>query len=309
MSTHLTDEQLVGLLHGTLGETARAEVKAHVTACAQCAEILAHEAALDEVLWAAAAEAPPPPRPGRAPRRRGEIGAWLWTGAVGLAATAALAFAGREAPMAAAGGGLLAWHNVIFYIPLVIGVLLVLGSAFGSHDQDGDVEHDVHGALDAPGHGDGHGALGKALEVLGVGRVPLTVVLMMASLLFGGLGVIMNTLLSAARVPGWLVPAIAIVAAFAGMLFLTGSAVRVINRAMPATETYRITRHEFAGCTGVLLLPADESSGYAQVKDREGNVHNVKCHTSGDTIAKGTPILIVQYEEESKTYLVTKSPV
>ena len=77
---------------------------------------------------------------------------------------------------------------------------------------------------------------------------------------------------------------------------------------MPTTETYLITRQGFAGCTGKLLLPADASSGYAQVKDREGNVHNIKCRTNGAALAKGREILVVEYDEETQVYVVDGNP-
>jgi membrane protein implicated in regulation of membrane protease activity len=132
---------------------------------------------------------------------------------------------------------------------------------------------------------------------------------MMATLLFGGTGVILNTVLVAAGVPGWLHPIFAVVGALVAMFFLTRTAVRLIQRAAPTHETYRVTRHDLAGCTGSLLFDADEKSGYAQIKDREGNVHNIKCRTAGEPLPKGTAILVVQYEEEQGTFVVSKSPV
>lgn len=218
---------------------------------------------------------------------------------------------------------LLAWQNVIFYIPLAVGLLLIVGSAMGGHHggADHDVGHDLAlhgdgggaGALDAAhGHGDGDGHEGglltRALSMLGVGRVPLTVVLMMASLLFGGIGIITNTILSSLGLPAWIHGLCALAVAFVGMVSLTSSAARLLNRFFPTTETYRVSRHDFAGCTGMLLLPADPQSGYAQVKDHEGNVHNIKCRTSKGALPKGGEILVIEYDERTATYLVDVNP-
>jgi hypothetical protein len=44
------------------------------------------------------------------------------------------------------------------------------------------------------------------------------------------------------------------------------------------------------------------------VKDPEGNVHNVKCRAVKGALAKGTSILIVDYDEDTKSYLVDDIP-
>lgn len=203
---------------------------------------------------------------------------------------------------------LLAWQNVVFYIPLVVGLLLVLGSAFGSHEQDSsagpDAEHDL-------GHDHAHdgSAASGALGWLGVGRVPLTVVLMMVSFLFGGSGIIFNTILSSFGLPAWIYGPISITLALTAALLLTGVGARLLVRYLPTTESYQVARRDFAGCTGTLLLPASPVEGYAQVKDHEGNVHNIKCRTVQGALPKGGEIMVVHYDEETATYVVDKNPV
>src|SRR5262249_58471320 len=113
-----------------------------------------------------------------------------------------------------------------------------------------------------------------------------------------------DTILGSMGVPTGVYAPVAILLALAGMLSLTGTCARLIDRYIPATETYRVARHDFAGCTGTLLLPASPIEGYAQVKDREGNVHNVQCRTARGELGKGEVILIVEYDEASQTYIV-----
>ena len=317
MTPHLSEDQLLALLHGALAGAARDEAKLHLGLCASCAGALAREAALDEVLWQAhqarsIRTAPVPLARGPAPRKRRR---WL-AGAVAGGAAALSVAAGSFAPAAAAHEplGLLAWQNVIFYIPLLVGFLLVLGSLLGGHHHhhaDADQGGDHGDGVLAAGHrpGDGHGFFGKALTTLGVGRVPLTVALMIAALLFGGAGLIANTILSSLGVPPWLYGPIALAAALAVTVSLTGASARLLQRIMPATETYLVSRHDFAGCTGKLLVPADGSSGYAQIKDREGNVHNIKCRTTGAAFPRGHDILVVEYDEPSKTCVVDANPI
>jgi hypothetical protein len=320
MTSHLTEDQMLALLDGTLAADARDEVKRHLGACVSCAGALAREAALDAVLYEARhalvekpatvarpdgrAVAARPPRPARR--------ALSWAGAaIAVAAATAIGYAGSadvtSRPGRSAMANLLAWQNVIFYIPLAVGLLLILGSAFGVHDHDAGHAHGHDAGHDA--HHDGHGSLfERAFAVLGVGRVPLTVLLMMAALYFGGLGIILNTLLSSAGLAPALYGAISVAGAFIGMVGLTGATARLIHRRLPTSESYPISRHDFAGCSGTLLLPADSSSGYAQIKDREGNVHNIKCHTTGAALPKGTVILVVEYDEDSKIFVIDANP-
>lgn len=309
MSAHLSDEQMVGLLHGALSGDEHAALKRHLGGCQRCADGLAREAALEEILWQARPAAPAAPP--RVVRRRVPVGVLLGA-AVGIAATIGLGYAGLAGSASGAGregmGDPLAWQNLIFNIALAAGVLLVLGSALGGqghdtgHDAGHDAGHDHDGSHE-------HGSLGRALSVLGVGRVPLTVALMIACFLFGGLGVILNTLFASLGMAPGVYGLISVGAAFVGMVLLTGQAARLVGRILPSSETYPITRQDFAGCTGTLLLPADPTTGYAQVKDAEGNVHNVQCRTVRGALAKGTAILIVEYDEASKTYLVDANPV
>jgi membrane protein implicated in regulation of membrane protease activity len=316
MSSHLSDDQMVALLHGTQPAAERDETARHLRTCARCAESLAREAAVDQVLFAARAAAPPAPVPAphvpAARSRRAPVG-WLVGGAVGAAATIAVGFAGVAGMASATGrtdmGDPLAWQNLVFYIPLAAGLLLVLGSAVAGHDHDGGADHGGGADHDHDGpHGGDHGA-GRVFSLLGVGRVPLTVVLMIVLLLFGGIGIILNTVLASLGLAPELYGPIALGASLVYTVLLAGQVARLVDRLLPTTETYRVTRQGFAGCTGTLLLPADASSGYAQVKDREGNVHNVKCRTTGAALPKGTAILIVEYDEAARSYVVDANPI
>jgi hypothetical protein len=294
MTSHFGEEQLLEILHGTIDDGARA----HLASCPDCSAALAREAALDQVVWAAVAAAPSPGKPAAParPRRTAPI-LWIAAGTVGIATAIATGYAshgGRASSVGSSDMSFFAWQNVIFEIPILIGLLLIFGAFLGGagHDAHHDVDH---------GHDSEHHGL---LSLLGVGRVPLTVALMLAALLFGGIGMIGNGILSACGVPPSLYGPISLADAFVGMVLLTGPVARLIARALPSSESYPVSRHDFAGCTGTLLLPADATQGYAQVRDREGNVHNVRCKTTGVALAKGIKILVVEYDEASQTYTV-----
>jgi hypothetical protein len=332
MTAHLSEVHRLGLLHGNLAEPERTEAKAHVRDCPECARALTQDAQLDEVLWEARRAQPvsalalavpqrrlAPPR--RAPRRFATA-AWLGAGACAVAAVATWG-AGAAARTQGAATSVLDWQNVVFYISLAAGLLLVLVSMLGGHGHsdahveahvevhvDGHVEPHADTGAGADHHGlagevpGGGSSLGRIFSLLGIGKVPLSIVLMVASLVFGGAGVIANIIFSSAGLAPGLYGPISIAIALAVVLGVTGPAARLLHRVMPASETYRVSRHDFAGCTGKLLLPADATSGYAQVKDFEGNVHNVQCRAIKDPLPKGAPILIVAYDEKTQTFLV-----
>lgn len=229
---------------------------------------------------------------------------------------------------------LLAWQNLIFYIPLAFGLLMIIGAAFGiggdgdhdldhdldldhdvdldadgeldaDHDLDGEVEHD-HDAGDGR-HG-GPNLLSPVLSVLGVGKVPLSIVLMIAGCVFGGTGIIMNTVLKPVLVHPAAYAWISALTAFVAMAVVTGRMAALINRFMPTTESYNITRASLCGRRGELVLAASEHGGLAIVKDHEGNVHNLHCRTKEGILLKGRGIVVVDYEEDTNTYLVAADP-
>ena len=326
MTSHLTEDMMVALLQGTLAANARDEARRHLATCASCADALAREAVLDALLWEARhalvekVSAAPPQPTGRATAskpRRGQVRAWA-AAAIAVGVATAIGYASSGGVTAASGenamGCVIAWQNVIFYIPLAVGLLLILGAAFGVHDHDaghdaGHAGHDGGHHHTHDGHDAAHGSLfERAFAVLGVGRVPLTVVLMVASLYFGGLGIILNTVLSSAGLAPSFYGPISIAGACVGMVVLSSVTARLIHRHLPASESYPISRHDFAGCSGTLLLPADISSGYAQVKDPEGNVHNIKCRTTSGALPKGTAILVVEYDESDKIFVIDANP-
>lgn len=215
---------------------------------------------------------------------------------------------------------LLAPQNIIFIIALVVGIVLVLGNALGvmGHDADHDVDHDVDHDTDHEQAGGEHDhdahhehqerLFLKALSVLGIGRVPFSIVWMTAALVFGGAGIVFNTVLAPVlRVPwiyGWLSFAGALVA----MVTVTGNFARVVHRLMPTTETYVGKRSDLVGCRGTLVLATDENRGLANVHDPRGNVHQITCRTTnGATIPSGAKVTVIDYRKEHNLYVVEAS--
>lgn len=227
---------------------------------------------------------------------------------------------------------LLAWQNLIFYIPIAFGLLMVVGTAMGlggdhdhdaghdlDHDVDGDADHGLDHDADAESEVDKHvhvhadhtetNLLFKAFSVLGVGKVPLSIVLMISSLIFGGAGIIINSFLEPILTLPALYGPVSIAASFALMVVTTGRLANLISRFMPSTETYRVSKDDLCGKIGTLTLPASTKTGWALVKDHEGNLHNIRCRTYKGELPKNSNILVVEYDAATKTYIVAADPM
>src|SRR5688572_20408683 len=80
------------------------------------------------------------------------------------------------------------WYNIPFLIALGCSAILMVvqiigGSGDHDHDADTDVDADVDGDL-----------FGDLLSVLGIGRVPMMIVVMALLMTFGLLGLLINAL-------------------------------------------------------------------------------------------------------------------
>lgn len=224
----------------------------------------------------------------------------------------------------------MAWQNFLFYIPLICGLLLGAGALIGlgfGHG-DGHAGADSTGAHattehDGPGHGHGdHPTLmSQIFELLGLGRIPLSISLMMMLLIFGGTGTVLNILLAEQRANSGSYAWVSIAGALLAVFLLSGPISRLLAQIVPSIETYTVSRRDLIGCTAVLINDTDEQGGYAQARDREGNIHNISCRTYAPTpsadagpipsrtpLMKGTQVLIVDFDPANNRYAVELGP-
>lgn len=220
---------------------------------------------------------------------------------------------------------LLAWYNLIFYIALTVGILFALGSALGMGGDDHDADHDggadggpdggADAGHDAGGHAHEHGhasphELGGQVswfsDLLGVGRVPFTIVLMLLFMLFGGVGVMGNVVLSRLLGSPYLFFPISALIALVAAVFLTGRMARLINRVMPTSESYNVTKNDLVAKVGKVVATAEGDYAVAAVKDHEGNVQQISCRTGGSPLSVGQEILVLEYDAGTGQYLVER---
>jgi len=204
---------------------------------------------------------------------------------------------------------LLAWYNLIFYIPMAAGLLMALGMALGVAEvpHGVDIDGDGHPDVAGDGHGDhGHEATHfSPLALLGFGRVPALLVVMTMMLTFGGAGVIANMILDV-KAGAAILPSLGI--ALAIMITTTSIGSRLLAKVMPTLETKTVGTAQIIGCTGTLITSASiGSNGVAQVH-RSGELFQIACKAL-EPLPKGQAILVTDYDPETKVYDICPDPM
>lgn len=212
---------------------------------------------------------------------------------------------------------LLQWWNLIFLLPAVAALLYLLLMALGAapsdgHDADFDLHHDVD--VDGDGHveaGGGHGdgdPVHSVLSLIGIGRIPLSLVLMSFAFLWGFFGwagnIAFSTLFPAPALFIWPSLLLALVAA----TVLTRTLAAGLGRLMPATESYGAGAQELVGRMADVRYPLTESSGTVQLYDRFGSLHEVAARVlPGETaIPAGAKVVLWRYSEPAGAYFAVQ---
>jgi hypothetical protein len=200
---------------------------------------------------------------------------------------------------------LLEWWNLIFLLPAFAAVLYVLLLAVGALPFDdmglhfdahaGHVDHDVPGDHDL-------------LGILGVGRVPISIVLIGFSLLWGVIGwFAMRAFQSVWPEPGVFIwPSLLV--ALVGAAGLTRLMTRLLSRVMPGTETYGAGTRELIGRMAETRYPISPTGGTVQVYDQYGTLHEVPARvlTGEAMIPAGARVVLWRYDDVTGSYLVTQ---
>ncbi len=182
-------------------------------------------------------------------------------------------------------------------------------------DLDADADADADGHNGAEAHDGGaaeHGAvapgsfLAFALSLLGVGRVPLSMILMVLMLTWGMIGMISNIILWDQSHNEMLLAAVSIPIAFVGSILGSKIISGTMARWFPTYESYIQRRHELLGAVGEAILPIDQNFGMASVRDEYHDLFHIACRVHADQPAldKGTKVKLIAYNGKQKVYYV-----
>lgn len=193
---------------------------------------------------------------------------------------------------------LLEWWNLIFLLPAVIAVLYILLLAFG-----GLPLHDVGLHVDVHDGGD-H----DLLDLLGLGRVPLSLILISFCLFWGLFGWFSVKALSAIwpepRVFFW--PALLI--ALLGAGGMTRLMAAVVGRLIPRSTYESTGARDLVGRLAETRYAVSAAAGTVQVYDRHGTLHEVPARVlPGESpIPAGVRVILWRYDDTAGLYLVTQ---
>ncbi|WP_346032187.1 YqiJ family protein [Erythrobacter westpacificensis] len=198
---------------------------------------------------------------------------------------------------------LLADYNLPFAIAfgLMVCALVLQLIGLGDFDFGGDIELDVDApdfdanAAEVPDAGFG----GALLTLLGLGRVPLMVWLMVFLLLFTVVG--MGIQVFAEELTGNpLYPWLAALFSGGASLPITATLVRPLGNILPQDETSAVGLGSLVGRRGTITTGKAErgSPARTKVRDRHGHAHYVMLepHEDASTIHEGDEVLLVRRE-------------
>lgn len=205
---------------------------------------------------------------------------------------------------------LFTWYNIPFLVSLGLSLLfalLQLVGGFGDSDSDVDVDADVDIDADVDADVDADGDFfGDALGLLGIGKVPVMLVLMSFLAVFGLSGLLINATISQAF-SGY--SGLGFAAAALGSLFLavilTGRISRGFARLAPDTSL-AVGFEQLVGRIGTVSSPqVSETYGRVTVRDQHGGTHTVYAVlNSGDPVPERSEVALLSYDEAKRCFIV-----
>ena len=228
---------------------------------------------------------------------------------------------------------LLEWYNLIFELPLALGLLYlafftVSGVTFGDADtdagldhdmdvdahadvemdHDADLSHDVDSNADADSDSDSDSHAPSpflaALSWIGIGQMPLSLVLMILLICFGTFGFASMRIQSDHAVePSFF---IALVVAIVASTLITHYIASVLGRTIFSTDIVARRRHELLGSHGEALYDINENFGMVVGRDDRGELFQVACRIEAgqQPLTKGSAVQLVAYTAKDRMFHV-----
>jgi membrane protein implicated in regulation of membrane protease activity len=175
-------------------------------------------------------------------------------------------------------------------------------------DHDVDADHDADTDTDADGDSETAGGQSSsilaALSWLGVGRVPLSIILMVLLLSWGAIGFAVNVICQPQVSQAWRAALFSLPLALIGSVAVTSGVSGLVVRYVPLHESSARRRHELLGCVGEAVFAIDESSGVVAVRDEDGNLFQVSGRVAQDAapIPKGSRVKLVSYRAAGNVF-------
>ncbi len=208
---------------------------------------------------------------------------------------------------------LLDWQNLIFLLPMLAALaytlLMASGLGFGEHgvavdhDMALGVDHDVNAGAAHDlhtGNDGGHsGSLARLLGLFGVGKVPLSILILSACFLWGAVGLALNVWLGTEDM--FRVSGLAALAAVVGTRLLAEG----LSALMPGEESYHTPKEELVGLVGDVLYEVTPTSGAVRLRDPTGNLLDLDCRIhAGDCVKAAQRVVLDEYDPAADLFYV-----
>ncbi|MEM8535115.1 MAG: hypothetical protein AAGF95_30035 [Chloroflexota bacterium] len=216
---------------------------------------------------------------------------------------------------------LFAWYNLLFMVALGCSLLFALLQIVGgSGDSDtaadidagGDIDIDMDVDVDIDAGGDTSTAsinqvgASSPLALLGIGRVPIMLLLTAFTGSLGGAGLILNTALTDAsgNYPLWaFIPVLIISLVIATLLLYPFS--RFFGRLAPDIST-AVRYEQLVGRAGVVVSHTVSTTyGRVAVRDKFGSLHTVFAVVKdGEALPDQSEVALVRYDQSQRRFTV-----
>jgi hypothetical protein len=236
---------------------------------------------------------------------------------------------------------LTSWWNLIFVLPfglglMYLGLYTVSGWTFGDtdsdagfdHDLDTDLDSDAHIEVDADADADvdadadadtdadtdtdsdsesvaAHSSVFPvALNWIGVGRIPVSLVLMILMLSWGAIGFAAIQVQRGSPIPRSV--AIAVAIAGIGSICIVHMIAAILGPMLFSEANAPRRRHELLGARGEAMYPIDATFGMVAGHDDRGQLFQVACRIEEgrEPIAKGAAVQLVGYSAKDLMFYV-----
>ena len=227
---------------------------------------------------------------------------------------------------------LLGWWNLIFIVPLGLALAYLFaytlsGWTFGEFDFEADADVDVEAdvdleadadvdaehdgprfAVDADSEASGSdprpgSVFMHVLSMLGVGRVPLSVILMVLLLAFGTIGFVGNQILRETLGASGVFVSLPIATLVA--LAVTAGVSRGLAAVIPV-DTKVVHRRDLVGRRAQVIFRVDEEGGTIVLRDESGDRHQFAARVRPGVapVPPGEEVVLVRYDADHSHYLV-----
>jgi Protein of unknown function (DUF1449) len=217
---------------------------------------------------------------------------------------------------------LFAWYNAPFLVALgccLLFALMQVVAGFGDSDADADadvdvdadadvdVDADVDAGADVDAHAEAGDGFSGALAALGIGQVPVMLVLIVLLGSLGAIGLIANTLLiNSLSLPPTIALAISLIGGLGLAVLITGRASRALGKVAGNVST-AVSFEQLVGRAGVVVSPSvSPSYGKISVRDAHGSMHTVFAVTKSEQLPERSEVALLSYDAARRVFIVRK---